>query len=69
MTSSVLPYSDEISGVPGKHASSLGWNIMSFNAHDQHVMTSPWPTQGCDGRRPLEVSYRADPRLDAAVFL
>ncbi|XP_057208420.1 myomegalin isoform X4 [Triplophysa rosa] len=60
---------DEISGVPGKHAPSLGWNIMSCNAQDQHMMTSPWPTQGCDGRRPLESSYRADPRLDAAVFL
>ncbi|XP_056619879.1 myomegalin isoform X3 [Triplophysa dalaica] len=60
---------DEISGVPGKRASSLGWNIMSFNAQDQNMITSPWPIQRCDGRLPVEASYRADPRLDDAVFL
>ncbi|XP_051951659.1 myomegalin-like isoform X2 [Xyrauchen texanus] len=50
----------EVTGVSIKHAPSLGWNIMTPNAQDQHKMRS-------DRQRLLEVSCRTDSRLGVAV--
>ncbi|XP_051581206.1 myomegalin-like isoform X2 [Myxocyprinus asiaticus] len=50
----------EVTGVSIKHAPSLGWNIMTLNAQEQHKMRS-------DRQRLLEVSCRTGSRLGAAV--
>lgn len=43
---------------------------MSAHTLEQNNMTGrPWNAYGSDEQRLLEVSYRAQPRFDAAVYL
>ncbi|XP_073667496.1 myomegalin isoform X9 [Paramisgurnus dabryanus] len=64
------PSRDEIARASGKHAASFGWDIMSAHTLEQNNMTGrPWNAYGSDEQRLLEVSYRAQPRFDAAVYL
>nr|XP_055043039.1 myomegalin isoform X1 [Misgurnus anguillicaudatus] len=64
------PSRAEIAGASGKHAASFGWDIMSAHTLEQDNMTGrPRHTYGSDEQRLLEVSYKAQPKVDAAVYL